>query len=91
MAKPELEPELIRIERAAKWLDIQPNTLHHWIMDGKFTEQDGLCRIGGVTRIHFPTLKARTRRNALLRPKPRRPKPAVFDFTDVAPTTSQLA
>jgi hypothetical protein len=59
---PNLQPDadLVRISAAAKYLDISPGTLTNWITYKKFTKADGLRKMGGVTRIHMPTLKARS-------------------------------
>jgi hypothetical protein len=61
-----LDREIIRIEKAAEWLDVARGTFHNWITSGKFTEADGLRRFGGTTRVHFPTMKARFHEGTLL-------------------------
>lgn len=61
-----LDREIIRIERAAEWLDVARGTFHNWITSGKFTEADGLRRFGGTTRVHFPTMRARFHEGTLL-------------------------
>jgi hypothetical protein len=53
--------------RPSEYLSILPKTLHHWIMDGKFTAADGLRHLGGVTRIYLPALRARAADGTLMK------------------------
>jgi hypothetical protein len=60
--------EVLTIAEAAAWLRIVPGTLHNWITYGRFTTSDGLMRLGGSTRVHFPTMRARAMAGDLLLP-----------------------
>jgi hypothetical protein len=51
--------ELVRVSDAARYLGCAPGTLSNWITYKKFTKADGLRKMGRITRIHMPTLKAR--------------------------------
>lgn len=51
--------ECITLQDAAKYLICSQGTLMNWISAKKFTEADGLRRVGGLSRVHFPTLRAR--------------------------------
>ena len=51
--------EWLRIEEAAEYLRVNRRTLENWISAKRFTAADGHRHFGGLTRIHFPTLKAR--------------------------------
>jgi hypothetical protein len=52
-------PDCITLAEAAKYLICSQSTLMNWITYKKFTEADGLRRVGGLSRVYFPTLKAR--------------------------------
>lgn len=51
--------DCVRLSAAARYLDCSQGTLENWISARKFTRADGLRKVGGLTRIHLPTLKAR--------------------------------
>lgn len=51
--------ECVKLGDAARYLDCSQGTLENWIGAKKFTKADGLRRVGGLTRIHMPTLRAR--------------------------------
>jgi hypothetical protein len=58
--------EFLTIGEAAAWLKAAPNTLQNWITLKRFTAADGLRRFGGLTRIHFPTMRKRAIADTLL-------------------------
>jgi hypothetical protein len=68
MAKVDAIPdkECIRLDEAARYLQCSPGTLSNWIYPGKFTDADGLRKIGGLSRVHLPTLRARFEDGTLL-------------------------
>jgi hypothetical protein len=59
--------ELVRTADAARYLGCASGTLSNWITYKKFTRADGLRKIGGITRIHMPTLRARVLDDTLMK------------------------
>jgi hypothetical protein len=65
--KDEANRELVRISDAARYLGCASGTLSNWITYKKFTRADGLRKMGGITRIHMPTLRARVLNDTLMK------------------------
>jgi Helix-turn-helix domain len=51
--------DLMTLEEAADWLRVKKKTLQNWVYEGLFTVIDGLRKIGGEYKIHFPTMQKR--------------------------------
>jgi hypothetical protein len=63
------DKECVRLSVVAQYLDCSPGTLENWISAKKLTRADGLREVGGLTRFHLPTLRARFAAGTLLSSK----------------------
>jgi excisionase family DNA binding protein len=53
----ELDGEVADVHEAAIYLKCSKRTLQDWINDRRFGSADGLRWVGGLMRIHMPTLR----------------------------------
>lgn len=58
--------EVADLLEAAQYLKISKRTLQDYINDRRFGKDDGLRRVGGLVRIHMPTLIARFEAGTLM-------------------------
>jgi hypothetical protein len=65
-----LELECVKLGEAAEYLHCSQGTLENWISAKKFTKADGLRKVGGLSRVHMPTLRARFADGTLMEVKP---------------------
>jgi transposase len=61
------EDGLIKIELAAKWLEITPKTIYNWIEEGLLEmPEKGKVRRGDVSKVHEQKILKRSDRGKLL-------------------------
>ncbi len=61
------ENSLIKIELAAKWLDVTPKTIYNWIEEGVLEmPEKGMVRRGDVEKVHKDKILKRSDRARLL-------------------------
>jgi hypothetical protein len=65
-----LDQECVKLSEAAEYLHCSQGTLENWISAKKFTKADGLRKVGGLSRVHMPTLRARFADGTLMEVKP---------------------
>jgi Helix-turn-helix domain len=65
-----LKQECVTPSEAAEYLHCSQGTLENWISAKKFTKADGLRKVGGLSRVHMPTLRARFADGTLMEVKP---------------------
>jgi hypothetical protein len=51
--------ECVTLGEAARFLCCSQGTLENWVSAKKFTAVDGYRKVGGLSRVHMPTLRAR--------------------------------